>query len=126
MGWDLVAGRGRESSEGGGNPGHTDINQKLQINGGTVGGQRAHIQSLRAGDRVKGRGVETDPVVTEYGGGLPTEGYAKRYLGRRMGEEETGIWQAWREGGSYGSVKWSVMEGDGEAASETGNTQVIR
>ena len=67
-----------------------------------------------------------DPVVTEYGGVLPTEGYAKRYLGRRMGEEETGIWKAWMEGGSYGSVKWSVMEGDGEAASETGNTQVIR
>ena len=91
VGWDLVTGRGQESSEVGGYPGHTDIHRKSQINGGTVVGQRAHIQSLRAGDRVKGRGMKMDPVMKEDVDGFPTEGYAKRYFGRSMGEEATGI-----------------------------------
>ena len=70
------------------------------------------------GDRILGRGEETGPVAAADRGGIPTEGYTKRYFVRRTREE------AWREGGSEGSGQRRVMEGDGAAASKMGDAQV--
>ena len=53
-GWDLAAGRGRESFEGGGESGHAGIHQQAPIDSVTVGGPLAHIRSLHVGDGVIG------------------------------------------------------------------------
>ena len=51
----------------------------------------------------EGGGADMGPVVTVDGSGLPTEGYAKIYLGRYTGAEAMGIRKEWREGKSSGS-----------------------
>ena len=40
-------------------------------------------------------------MVAEDCGGYSIEGHDRRYFGRINGEEATGIWQAWQEGGVY-------------------------
>ena len=92
MGWNLAAGRGQGRYEGVRESGHTDIHLQAPSDGGTVAVTPAHIRSLRAGGYiVRGQEAETYPMVVSDGGGLPTEGYYKRYFGRRTGAEPTGI-----------------------------------
>ena len=79
-----------------------DINQQAPCNGGTVSGPPDHIRSLHQGYGVQRKRSYTGPIVAGDSSGCPTEGHVKKYFGRRMGSEATGIRQAWREGGSVG------------------------
>ena len=105
---------GIECSEGSGDPGHMDINRKAQIDSDTMGIPPAHIRIMRGGgDRVRGRGADTAPMVATDSGRCLNEVYSKSYFRRCTGEEATVIRQAWWEGVEEGIRKRQVMAGDG-------------
>ena len=84
---------------------NTSAGEIVVFNGGIVGGNLAHIQSLCDRERVIRKGEDMVPVVVADGVRCPTEGYTKRYFGRRMVVEATGIRQVWWEGISEESRK---------------------
>ena len=65
------------------------IHQQVPSNGGTFGGPPTHVQILQMVYGVQCQRAEIGLVVASDGGVCLTEGYARIYFGRRMGEEAT-------------------------------------
>ena len=81
---------------------NTSAGEMVVFNGGIVGGNLAHIQSLCDRERVIRKGEDMVPVVVADGVRCPTEGYTKRDFGIYTVSEAAGIRQAWRDGKSEG------------------------